>query len=306
MLRRHLTDLSAATRTRVQSWITDGRVSINGRVVRRPSTRAAFGDAITVEFPDLQPRTPVLPDDGPVHCLYEDEHLLVVDKPAGLVSHPTYRHSSGTLVNALLGYARAWPEGQRPSLVGRLDKLTSGAILVAKTAAMHARLQRALLSPDSDKTYLALAYGHVPEGPHDIALRLGRDPGDRRRVVASETWGQPSLTRVARVDTVEMGGEHVSLVRCRLVTGRTHQIRVHLAARDWPLVGDAAYGTPRWQRVADEATAEALRRFPRQALHAWRLAFTHPLTGARVDVTAPVPDDLAGLLDQVGMRRPDR
>lgn len=305
VLRRHLTDLAAATRTRVQGWIEDGRVSINGRVVRRTSTRAAFGDAITVEFPDLQPRAEVLPEDAPIECLFEDEHLLIVNKPAGLVSHPTYRHTSGTLMNALLGYARDWPEGQRPSLVGRLDKLTSGALLVAKSTRAHARLQRALLSSQSEKSYLAATYGCVPAERTDIALQLRRDPGDRRRVVATESGGLPSLTRVTGLGTVTAGAEHVSLVQCRLATGRMHQIRVHLSARGWPIVGDPKYGEARWAGVADEGIADVLRLFARQALHARRLAFTHPITGAPIDVQAPLPEDFATLLARLGLALPD-
>jgi 23S rRNA pseudouridine1911/1915/1917 synthase len=305
VLRRHLTDLSAATRTRVQAWIEDGRVSINGRIVRRTSTRAGFGDAITVEFPDLHPRAQVLPEDMPIECLFEDEHLLIVNKPAGLVSHPTYRHTSGTLMNALLGYARGWPDGQRPSLVGRLDKLTSGALLVAKSTRAHARLQRTLLSSQSEKSYLAVTYGRVPTGRTDIALQLRRDPGDRRRVVATESGGLPSLTRVTCLGTVAVGGESVSVVHCRLATGRMHQIRVHLSARGWPIVGDAKYGAARWAGVADEAVADVLRRFARQALHARRLAFTHPITSTPIEVQAPLPEDFATLLAQLGLPTPD-
>lgn len=302
MLRRHLTDIGAATRTRVQWWIGSGRVTVNGRTVTRVSSRAAFGDVVTVEFPDLTPRAAVLPENTPIAVLFEDDHLIVVDKPAGVVSHPTYRHTSGTLVNALLGYAQRWPAGRRPSLVGRLDKLTSGIVVVAKSGDAHARLQRELMSARSDKSYLAVTYGLVdPRG--EIRLHLQRDPHDRRRVIATRDGATPSVTRFERLAAVGCGGEHVSLVRCRLVTGRMHQIRVHLAALGWPIVGDPTYGQPRWETVSDPAIARALEEFPRQGLHAWRLAFTHPMTNAPIAIEAPLPDDLKGLMGRCGLAR---
>src|SRR3954453_15626699 len=144
VIRRHLTDLAGATRTRVQAWIDDGRVSINGSVVTRVATRTALGDMVVVELPDEQPRAPVRPEQGQLDRVFEDDHFLIVNKPAGMVSHPTYLHPGGSLLNVLLYQAQAWPHGQRPSLVGRLDKHTSGAIVVARTTEAHARLQRTL------------------------------------------------------------------------------------------------------------------------------------------------------------------
>jgi 23S rRNA pseudouridine1911/1915/1917 synthase len=183
--------------------------------------------------------------------------------------------------------------------VGRLDKLTSGILVVAKTASVHAALQRA--SINSEKDYLAVVYGRVNAARGQIDLRLGRDRSDRRRVVASATAGAPSLTRFERLARVAAPRAGLSLLRCRLATGRTHQIRVHLAARGWPLVGDPAYGEPRWSQVADPALAATLLAFPRQALHAWRLAVTHPLTHDRLLLEAPVPSDFEGLLTATGL-----
>jgi len=292
VLRRHLTDLPRATRTRVQAWIASERVRVNGAVVARVAARVAFGDAVSVELPDEEPPVPVLAEAGPLDCLYEDEHLLIVGKPAGIVSHPTFRHPSGSLLNRVLAHAQGWPAGQRPSLVGRLDKHTSGAVLIAKTAEAHARLQRTLASSFSEKTYLAVVFGPVTQPRGTIDLPLGRDPDDRRRVVAVRGEGLPSLTRFERVDEAEVGDCRVALVRCQLVTGRMHQIRVHLAARGWPIVGDAKYGdSSRSTRVV----------FDRQALHAWRLAFDHPFTNTRVVVHAPVPEDMQALLDMCGL-----
>ena len=259
---------------------------------------------MTIVFPAEAPRRTMAAEDVGLDVLYEDDHLLALDKPAGVVVHPTYKHTEGTLMNALLWHSRGWPATERPSLVGRLDKLTSGIVIVAKSAAVHAALQRTMASNQSKKDYLAVVYGRVNVARGAIDLRIGRDPGDRRRVVASApeaASGVRSLTlfeRVARVAAPRVG---LSLLRCRLATGRTHQIRVHLAARGWPLVGDPTYGEPRWSQVVDPALAAALRAFGRQALHSWRVAFTHPITRARLTLEAPLPHDIESLLVASGL-----
>jgi len=236
--------------------------------------------------------------------LYEDECLLVVDKPAGVVVHPAYKNATGTLLNALLWRARAWPAAQRPSIVGRLDKLTSGIVVVAKTAGAHAALQRAMAAGDAVKEYLAVVYGRVDAAPDEITLRMRHDPDDRRKMQASPSSGAESLTRFAGLARVAAPKAGLSLVGCTLVTGRRHQIRVHLAARGWPIVGDPVYGAPHWSRISDPALAGALRAFPRQALHARRVALTHPATGARLLLEAPVPRDLERLLTVSGLPIP--
>ena len=314
VLRRHLTDVATATRTRVQAWIENGQVSVNGTPVRRVAARAALGDLVSVALPvDSEPRRrEMAAEDVRLDILFEDDHLLALDKPAGVVMHPSYKNAAGTLLNALLWHARGWPAPQRPSLVGRLDKLTSGVVVVAKTAAVHAALQRPTPSGGrrasfdnedaaGEKDYLAVVYGRVNVARGEIDLRLGKDRLDRRRIVASAQVGAPSLTRFERIARVAAPAAGLSLLRCRLVTGRTHQIRVHLAARGWPIVGDPAYGEPRWSRVADAPLAAALRAFPRQALHAWRVALTHPVTRERLVFEAPVPRDLDELIARAGL-----
>ncbi len=260
VVRRHLTGVEAATRTRVQAWIERGHVSVNGAPVRRVSTRTALGDVVTVALPagTVESRAPMAPENVTLDVLYEDGHLLALDKPAGVVVHPTHAHGSGTVLNALLWHAREWPAGQRPSLAGRLDKLTSGILLIAKDAAVHAALQRTPI----EKDYLAVVYGRVNVASGQIDLRLGRDRGDRRRVVASADVGAPSLTRFERLARVAAPRAGLSLLRTRLVTGRTHQIRVHLAARGWPIVGDPVYGEPRWARVTNAALAASAAGVP--------------------------------------------
>jgi 23S rRNA pseudouridine1911/1915/1917 synthase len=301
VLRRHLTDVDAATRTRVQAWIENGQVTVNGTPVRRAAARAALGDVVTVVLPDAAPRHVMAAEDVRIDVLYEDAHLLALNKPAGVVVHPAYRHGEGTVMNALLWHARGWPVNQRPSLVGRLDKLTSGIVVVAKTAAVHAALQRALALNHGEKDYLAVVYGRVNVARGRIDLRLGRDRRDRRRIVASADAGAPSLTTFERLARVAAPRAGLSLLRCRLATGRTHQIRVHLAARGWPLVGDPAYGEPRWSQIIAPALSAALRAFPRQALHAWRVAMTHPVTRERLLLEAPVPRDFEDLLTASGL-----
>ena len=303
VLRRHLGDVRGATRTRVQRWIEDGLVSVNGRTVRRVAARAALGDVVTCAV-DVPPAVPMAAEDVPLDVRFEDEHLLIVNKPAGVVVHPAHKQRAGTLMNALLWRARDWPAPQRPSLVSRIDKLTSGLVVVARTAAMHARLQRAMASGGAAKDYLALVYGRVGAARGEVNLRLRRDPFDRRRVIAAADTGAPSLTRFERLARAPLPRTGASLLRCRLATGRTHQIRVHLSASGWPIVGDPIYGEPRWTSVDDASAAAALKAFPRQALHAWRLALAHPVTGARLEIDAPVPADMTRLLSACGVRWP--
>ena len=303
VLRRHLAGIDAATRTRVQRWIEEGAVTVNGRRVRKTAGRIGLGDSIAIAIPHAAEatRAPMQAERGHLDLLFEDDDLLAINKPAGLVVHPTHAHATGTLMNALLWHARRWTSTHRPSIVGRLDKLTSGIVLVAKTPAMHAHLQRTMAGSGSEKEYLAVVYGRVIIAAGRIALRLSRDRVDRRKVAASEHTGAESLTRFVRLGRVRAPRVGLALLRCRLMTGRTHQIRAHLAARGWPIVGDPVYGEPRWTRIADPQLANMLRAFPRQALHAWRLGFAHPVTRSRLNVEAPLPLDMQGLLDDAGL-----
>jgi 23S rRNA pseudouridine1911/1915/1917 synthase len=239
-----------------------------------------------------------------IDVLYEDDHLIAVDKPAGVAVHPAYKNTTGTLLNALLWRARGWPAPQRPSIAGRLDKLTSGVVLAAKTASAHAALQRAMAAKDARKQYLAVVYGRVNASWGEIRLPLSRDRADRRKMSVSRTGGAPSATGFERLAIAAAPRSGLSLLQCTLLTGRMHQIRAHLAFCGWPIVGDPVYGEPRWPAVTDQEVAEALRAFPRQALHAWRLSLTHPATGARLIVQAPVPPDLLRLLQVTGLSLP--
>ena len=209
---------------------------------------------------------------------YEDGSLLIVDKPPGMVVHPTYRNASGTLLNGLLWHVRG-RQGILPSIVTRLDKNTSGLVVVALTPDVHARIQRDAEAGRVKKEYLAIVRGTPHPSSGAIALPLARSPEDRRLVIVTLA-GQASETRYEVLATSPKSG--CSLVRCELVTGRTHQIRVHFATVGHPLVGDPTYGEPH-------------ETLPRQALHAWRVALTHPVTGQPVAAEAAIPADFEKL-----------
>ena len=264
---------------------------VNGQPAK-PSRRLAAGDEVEVFLPPPPPRPELAPEEMPLSVLYEDDWLLALDKPPGLVVHPAQGNREGTLLHGLLWRAASY----KPHLVSRLDQGTSGILLVAKTPEAHARLQRRGMVKD----YLAVVYGRPPVPKGRIDLGILRDPGDPRRRIASRTEGRPSSTLWECVGEAD----GISLLRCRLLTGRTHQIRVHLEAVRMPIVGDPLYGVPGWKGIGDPDLAELCRVFPRQALHAWRLGLVHPVTGEPLEVCAPVPPDLAGLLSRGRLTSP--
>jgi 23S rRNA pseudouridine1911/1915/1917 synthase len=294
VLLRHLRHESGVSRNRIQKWIEHGHVEINGAAAPRPAWRVQAGDDLRVRIAEIPKRARPQAQALDVDILYEDDDLLAVNKPPGLVVHPSFRNTSGTLMNGLLNLARTWPDGSKPALLGRLDKLTSGIVLVTKRGEIHAALQRAMDARRIDKDYLAIVRGKPSPQRGTIDLALDRDPWDRRRITVTDRGGQPSVTRYERLATAN----GFSLVRCRLITGRTHQIRVHLAAKHWPIVGDATYGS---KAAADNDSIPAAARFPRQALHSWRLAFRQPRTGRELVIEAPLPDDMEALAGAIGL-----
>jgi len=298
VLLRHLADLPEATRTKIQAWIQNGFVTVNGNRAGRSSEKVKTGDQIEVQLPAPPPaRSALVAQDIPLSILFEDPHLLVLDKPAGLVVHPAVGHRDGTLVNALLHRSKEWAgPADRPGLIHRLDKDTSGVLVIAKTELALATLGKAMKERSLEKEYLAVAYGCPAVRKGKIELGILRDPADRKRMTTSKTEGRPSTTFYEILGESPGSLTGLCLLKCRLVTGRTHQIRVHLKAIRLPIVGDPVYGAARWKGLRDEALREACRRFSRQALHAWRLSLTHPVSGQRLTFTAPVPEDLAGLL----------
>jgi 23S rRNA pseudouridine1911/1915/1917 synthase len=292
VLRRHLADRPDVSRARLQAWIGEGLVRINGTPAAKPSSRLALGDRVEVPLPSPPERRAILAEEMPLAVLFEDEHLLALDKPPGLVVHPSPGHREGTLINALMWRARDWEQGRRPGLVNRLDRGTSGVLLAAKTPAIHTALARSLRHRDAEKEYLAVIYGTPPLPQGRIELKILRDPADFKLRTTSKSEGKDSVTLYRRI--AEAHG--LTLLRCRLLTGRTHQIRVHLQSQGWPIVGDPLYGEPRWKGIADSSVAAVCAGFPRQALHALRLSLIHPATGAPLEIVAPVPEDMAALL----------
>jgi 23S rRNA pseudouridine1911/1915/1917 synthase len=288
---RHLIGVPGLTRARVRGWVETGLVLVNGQAGARPSRRLAAGDEVEVLVPPPPPRPEPMPLDRPLSVVFEDDWLLALDKPPGLVVHPAPGNWDDTLLHALLWRARAWGEGRRPHLVSRLDKGTSGLLLVAKTPEVHA----ALKAQPVEKDYLALVYGRTDGAKGRIDLGVLRDPEEPRRMTTSRTEGSPSATLWERIGEAA-AGEPLTLLRCRLLTGRMHQIRVHLRAVRLPIVGDPVYGAPGWKGIAEPALADLCRAFPRQALHAWRLFLDHPVTGERLALSTPPPPDLESLL----------
>jgi 23S rRNA pseudouridine1911/1915/1917 synthase len=295
---------SDLSRSRIQKLIEEGAARVAGVAAKR-SHKVHAGEDVEIEV--AEPRAVALePEAIPLSVLYEDEHLLALDKPAGLVMHPSPGHGSGTLVNALLHHIRdlAGVGGElRPGIVHRLDRDTSGVLLVAKSDLAHASLSRQMKKRSMRKEYLALAAGVPKVRKGEITFAVGRDPRDRKKMKAFRSMEPPPTgAREARTfyeierEWFALG---LTLLRCRLVTGRTHQIRVHLAADGLPVVGDPVYGRPRYDRIRDSILKEKLTEFPRQALHAERIAFRHPASNDPIEIVAPVPADMADLIAAV-------
>ena len=288
---RHLRHTPGLSRNRIQKLIDSGGVLINGTTPPRAAWRIQPGDDVRVHLEPAQSRARPIAQPIELDVLFEDEAILAINKPPGLVVHPSYKHTNGTLINGVFERAKRWQPGSRPMLLGRLDKQTSGIVIVTKLPAVHAALQRAMDARRVEKDYTAIVWGKPSPSRGSIDLALNRDPWDRRKVTVTDRGGQPSITKYERLST----SAGLSLVRCRLVTGRMHQIRVHLSARGWPLVGDRVYGRDARSLIGADVRREALA-FPRQALHASRVSFQHPLTRSEVDLVAPMPEDMRALL----------
>ena len=278
-----LPELSAAglSRSRLQSLAADGMITVNGNVARA-AQRVRSHDAVTVRVPPARSPADLIPQDIPVPAVYEDEHLIVVDKPAGLPVHPGPGHPDGTLVNALLARCpdiRGIGGEIRPGIVHRLDLDTSGLMVVAKTQPAHQHLTEQLKSREFRKEYLAVAVGMVTPESGTINAPIARDPRHRQRM-AVDTGGRAARTHYETLK--ELDGH--TLLNLVLETGRTHQIRVHLAYLGYPLLGDGVYG-----KASDLVS--------RQFLHAARLGFHHPVTGAWMQHCSDLPGELAPVLE---------
>jgi 23S rRNA pseudouridine1911/1915/1917 synthase len=283
------------TRSRIAALVREGHVTVDG-VVRKASFAVSEGEQIAVRLPPPEPSW-VEPEDIALTALHEDDALIVIDKPAGMASHPAPGTRAGTLVAALLHrwrFGGEWPDPQRPGIVHRLDKDTTGVIVVATTpVAMHA-LARQFSARTVQKRYLAIVLGAPREQEGVIDLAIGRDPVDRKRMQARVGQTRAARTRYA-VREVFGTPAAAALLDVAPETGRTHQIRVHLASIGHAIVGDRTYGSGRAPASARSALRDAIDRFPRQALHASSITFRHPLGGEEVSFTAPLPRDMHDL-----------
>ena len=301
-LDRFLADQLAISRTQAARLIADKLVTSAGRPLRA-SVLLERGVEVTVQLPpDAPPPRTYTPAHADLRFVYEDEYLAVLDKPAGLVVHPGPGHWDDSLVNVLVGRGTPLSEGSsegRPGIVHRLDRDTSGLLVVAKTDAAHRRLAGAIERREVSRVYAALVWGHLRKSPVDIEAPIARNPKDRKRMMVAD-GGRHAITHAAVV--ARFGS--VDLVRLRLGTGRTHQIRVHLAHIGHPIVGDRDYALGGSRRVApsERLAAERLEALaPRQLLHAAALAFAHPVSGAPLALVSEWPADLRpALADAAG------
>ncbi len=279
------------SRSRIEGLVKAGFVKVNGVPAQKAGQKVSEADAIEVFIPPPVPAEPEA-EDIPLSVVWEDADMLVVDKPAGLVVHPAPGHYTGTLVNALLNHCpdlKGIGGVARPGIVHRLDQDTSGLIVVAKTEAAMAGLTKAFASHEHvEKTYLAVCHGRPRLDAGRIENLIGRHPVDRKRMAIVERNGKRAVTNWRVLSSA--GG--LSAVECRIETGRTHQIRVHMASLGCPVIGDATYGKGALDRRLEPVPG-------RQMLHAWKLALWHPVKGVRLAFEAPIPSDLLPYLTKV-------
>ena len=286
--------LDGFSRSQAQKLIADGHVRVSGRTTAAKANLALReGDVITVDVPDAAP-TALAAEALPLRILYQDPDLAVLDKPAGMVVHPAAGHASGTLVNALLHHLTdlSGVGGElRPGIVHRLDRGTSGVMVVAKNDMAHQELARQFHDREVEKEYIALVWGVVHAGRR-IDAAIGRDPDNRQKMSARAKHARHAVTRITRAHHLP----GVTLCQVAIHTGRTHQIRVHLSAIGHPIVGDSLYGGSH-RRVAGDI--RAVQRLTRPFLHAARLVFTHPRDQRRMEFIAPLPEDLESILNDL-------
>ena len=285
------------SRERLKTLIRSGAVDASGVAVRDPATKVKGDERLTVAVPEPEPAHNE-PQDIPLNIVFEDEHLLVVDKPAGLVVHPAAGNFDGTLVNALLHHCGGSLSGiggvARPGIVHRIDKDTSGLLVVAKSDVAHEGLTKQFAAHSIDRRYLAIVSG-VPQGSHGVVdAPLARSAANRKKIAIVEGGrGKRAVTHWKRLEMLR----DAALVECRLETGRTHQVRVHMASIGHPLVGDPVYGR------SGKTHGKLLKElgFHRQALHAAELGFTHPVTKSRLSFSSPMPTDMQQLFNALGV-----
>ena len=285
--------LGGHSRSSIQRLIKDGHVHVDGRPAKSNQSMKA-GQTVVVEVPEPTDATPKA-EALPLPIVFQDSDLIVIDKPAGMVVHPAAGHSSGTLVNALLHHVddlSGIGGEKRPGIVHRLDRGTSGLMVIAKNDASHEELSRQFHDREVEKEYIALVWGEVQAGRR-IDAPIGRDAGNRKKMSAKARRSREAVTRIVKAQKF---GVVLTLANIAILTGRTHQIRVHLSAIGHPVVGDALYGGVH-RRVPGDL--RAVTHLTRPFLHAARLAFTHPSEKRRMEFASALPDDLQGVLDEL-------
>lgn len=304
---KYLSDVSELTRSRLQALISEGVVELNGEILKTASRKLELNDILTVRVPDAVPATQGA-EDIPLKVIYEDDDLLVIDKPAGLVVHPGAGNSSGTLVNALLFHCGDSLSGiggvERPGIVHRLDKDTSGLMLVAKNDYAHQHLASQLADRSLSRVYLALVLGVPTPLKGTVDRPIGRERQNRMKMSVVGDAKRDARTHYRVMKTY---GTALSLVECKLESGRTHQIRVHMQALGYPLIGDPLYGAQptaiksalknRLNNEADNAEIiDKILNFERQFLHAYQIEFIHPVTEEGMFFEVEIPDDMSNIL----------
>jgi 23S rRNA pseudouridine1911/1915/1917 synthase len=296
--------LPNVTRTKIQKGIDDGFVTVNGKPVKS-NYKVHPSDVIVISLPEPPRDTDIVPENIPLNIVFEDDHLLVLNKPAGMVVHPAYQNWSGTLVNALAYHFQNLPqlpgnEG-KPGLVHRIDKDTSGLLVIAKTEAVMTGLAKQFFDHTIERTYWALVWGEPSPSEGTISVHVGRSLKDRR-VIAAFPEGDMGKHAVTHYRTLKPL-RYVSLVECRLETGRTHQIRAHMKYIGHPLFNDATYGGDQVVKGTvftkyKQFVQNCFKLMPRQALHAKTLGFIHPVTGKKLQFDSELPDDFQAVLEK--------
>lgn len=282
---------SGLSRSRIQKFITDGLVSVNTRI-EKSGYRLRSGDIIELTVPD-EPETTLLPEDIPLDIVMQDNDIVVVNKPPGMVMYPAAGHKSGTLLNALIakcGRLASTGAPLRPGVVHRLDKETSGLIIFAKNDKSYLDLIKQFQEREIEKYYMALIYGIPKKEQGEINDSIGRSVSDRKKMSTKTRRGKKAVTRYEVIKRFT----GASLIKARLITGRTHQIRVHFTAAGHSVLGDKTYGKKTAIRHGQKIIT-----FPRQMLHAYSLGFKHPLTGKKIELTAPMPEDMKKAVEEL-------
>ena len=275
------------SRAYLQKLIADSMVTINGTTINKANHKVQLSDQIEVTWPE-QKKLELIPEDIPLHFLYQDDDILVVNKPANMTVHPGAGNKDGTLVNALLGYSydefhKMLDDDVRPGIVHRLDKDTTGVMVIARHQQAKSKLSQSFANREVKKIYLALCHDYMDDVEFEVKNHIGRNPNNRKQMAVVKSGGKLAHSKFT---TLDEGDERISLVQAEIFTGRTHQIRVHLQYLRNPIIGDELYG------FKSEIIA------PRQMLHAYRLSIKHPMTAEEMSFKAPIPDDFRSLMNE--------